>query len=99
MSNTVTVEIPKRWMLVEPCGCIDGVCVGVLSDGTIRHATADSAWSMFYDRKRERERDQKRGYTVRAEQDGDWELFVLPLEEQHKRHPEEVLVKTDAVVG
>jgi hypothetical protein len=97
--KTVSVEIPKRWMLVEPCGCIDGVCVGARSDGTVHCATEEQAWSRFYERNRDRERDQKRGYTIRAEGDGDWELFRLPLTEQHSRHPELLLIKPDAVVA
>lgn len=52
--------IPKAWVLVMPCGCVDGILVG-----SERHPTAEAAWSTFTPLKRNRDREAAKGWTVR----------------------------------
>jgi len=71
------VEIPSFWLLFAPCGCCDGSAVGARDDGFIRCATADDALKMWAPTKRERDRMQRDGWTVRALQSTDDHLALL----------------------
>ncbi|MBT1542457.1 hypothetical protein KK103_11845 [Curtobacterium flaccumfaciens pv. flaccumfaciens] len=76
---TVTVTVPSHWLLVMPCGCIDGSALST-TFGEIVRPTAESAHKMLTPRKRDRDREIKQGWTVRgatrAELDNLVELFT-----------------------
>jgi hypothetical protein len=63
------VHIPSAWLLVMPCGCLDGWYVGVRSDGTIVAADEEAAWGKFAPSKKERRELEAEGWTVRAKND------------------------------
>lgn len=60
-----TVTLPDRWVLVMPCGCIDGVCLAVLGD-EILAPTAEAAWVKFTPLRRNRERERREGWVCRG---------------------------------
>lgn len=80
------VEIPSHWLLVAPCGCVDGSLLGVRRDGRIYRATAEEAWKTFEPVARRRERDKRRGWTVRpiAADDDLVKLLTTPCPHQKK---------------
>ncbi|MCA0217953.1 MAG: hypothetical protein LCH43_11440 [Actinobacteria bacterium] len=56
------MTIPKAWVLVMPCGCIDGIV-----RGSVRNPTAEAAWATtFTPNKRSRDAQDRKGWTVRA---------------------------------
>lgn len=59
------------WVLWGACGCPYGVTVA-------RYApTEEEAWKSFYDRKRDRERDQRKGYRIELITHERWCLEVM----------------------
>lgn len=68
----VTVTLPDAWLLVAPCGCIDGIRHAVIN-GEIICATAEDAWASFTPRKRDRDREAREGYTLVAGTAEDWD--------------------------
>lgn len=49
------------WVLWGPCGCPFGVTVGATKNGSIVHATEESAWRSFYDTLRDIRKALRRG--------------------------------------
>lgn len=68
----VTVTLPDVWLLIAPCGCIDGIRRSVI-EGRVVTASAEEAWEKFTARKRERDAERKAGYTCVAGTVGDWD--------------------------
>ncbi|MCU1441099.1 MAG: hypothetical protein JWP85_2096 [Rhodoglobus sp.] len=56
----IIMTIPKAWVLVMPCGRIDGFL-----HGSNRHATPEAAWATFSPLKRTRDAEARKGWTVR----------------------------------
>ena len=69
MSQTVT--FPDLWLLIAPCGCIDGFMRSVNS-GTVNTPTAHAAWVKFTPLKRDRTREVKQGYVCRGGDFAEW---------------------------
>lgn len=100
-----TIEIPRFWVFRMPCGCIYGA---VLADqrfpgipGGQVIATAEHAWSEFYDgRKRDAAKAQKDGNHVTAEDElppiDEWtpKTFVDGVCTVHTASPEAVAAHT-----
>lgn len=57
----IIMTIPKAWVLVMPCGCIDGIM-----RGSEHNPTADAVWRSFFPNKRARDGKVAKGWTVRA---------------------------------
>lgn len=70
-----TVTLPNWWVLVMPCGCIDGIRRAVI-DGKIVTATADEAWAKFTPLKRDRARELREGWKCRAGTDADLQAYA-----------------------
>jgi hypothetical protein len=68
---TQTITLPDLWLLVAPCGCLDG-WLRATHEGTVTRATADVAWSDFEPTKRGRERRQAEGWVVRGGDYAEW---------------------------
>jgi len=73
----ITVTLPDVWLLVAPCGCIDGIRKSVIN-GEVITATANAAWAKFTPMKRERAREEKAGYQCIAGTVEDWERSSVP---------------------
>jgi hypothetical protein len=76
MTATVTVTLPKSWVLVRPCGCIVGVALSVGRDETIYTATVEQAWKDFKPGKRERDKAIRDGYVCRGITDDEQARFL-----------------------
>ena len=68
---TQTIELPDLWLLIAPCGCIDGYMRAV-SPGRDPYLTAESAWRQFEPRKRARDKAAKNGYVCRGGDYAEW---------------------------
>lgn len=68
MSQTVT--LPDFWLLIAPCGCIDGMRRTTF-EGRVITATAQEAWEKFTPRKRDRDKELRDGFTCRGSEDGE----------------------------
>jgi hypothetical protein len=65
-TSTVTITLPKFWLLFAPCGCADGSLVSVRINGTICAASAEDAWQKFTPNKRTRDKDARNGWVCRG---------------------------------
>lgn len=79
MNATVDLTLPKFWLLVMPCGCIDGSMVSVSMNWSIFAATADDAWKKFTPTKRARDREARDGWTCRGITEDELEHHVALL--------------------
>lgn len=68
---TQTITLPDLWLLVAPCGCLDG-WLRSTREGIVTRPTAEAAWAAFEPRKRAREREQAAGWTVRGGDYAEW---------------------------
>jgi len=62
---------PRRWVLVDPSGRIEG-----LRSFRRSCSTAEEAHCKFTPRKRDRDKEIREGYTVRAEEAGDQAAYA-----------------------
>lgn len=74
---SVTVTLPDVWLLIAPCGCIDGIRHSVI-DGQVITATADEAWEKFTRLKHDRERERREGWTCVGGSIEDWDRAKGP---------------------
>ncbi|MBC7594555.1 MAG: hypothetical protein H7288_11560 [Kineosporiaceae bacterium] len=66
MTSTITITLPKFWLLMAPCGCADGSMVSVRIDGTICAGSAEDAWKKFTPNKRSRDKEARAGWVCRG---------------------------------
>ncbi|MGY4859533.1 hypothetical protein [Cryobacterium sp. AP23] len=74
-SSTIALVVPKFWLLISPCGCVDGSLVSVRIDGTICAASAEDAWKKFTPNKRARDTEARQGVTCRGITDEEMPRF------------------------
>ena len=75
VASTVTLVVPKFWLLVKPCGCVDGSLVSVRIDGTVCATSAEDAWRRFTPNKRARDKEAREGMTCRGITDEEMPRF------------------------
>lgn len=68
---TQTITLPDLWLLVAPCGCLDG-WMRATHDGIATRPNAEAAWTDFALTKRERDRMQSQGWVVRGGEYAEW---------------------------
>lgn len=71
------IHLPEVWVLIAPCGCVDGVTLAVYN-GHVRLATAEAAWARFTPLKRDRDREAKQGFRIEGREER-----VVPEDCQH----------------
>lgn len=74
------VEIPTFWLLIDPEGVADGSIYGARADGSIRCATAADAWRTFTPRKRDRDKEQRKGWRIIPAEHDDFQRYFIEKE-------------------
>lgn len=83
------ITVPEAWVIVMPCGCLDG-----LLRGSLRHPTAEAAWATFTPNNLIRDAQTCTGWSVRPASTDDIEraaarVFAPVLDPRvHEGHAE-----------